>query len=127
MSRFSRPRRSLLAPVVLAILLALPAGIVLASHQFSDVPDSNIFHADIDAVADAGVTTGCAAGKYCPNDNVTRGQMAAFMNTVSTACTPIRWCAPRPRPPATSKIHAIAHQSSTTFRPSPSPPRSPGT
>jgi len=26
------------------------------------------------------VTTGCAAGKYCPNDNVTRGQMAAFMN-----------------------------------------------
>jgi len=76
---FGRGRKAA-AVIFMTVLLALPAGIVLASHQFSDVPDSNIFHADIDAVADAGVTTGCAAGKYCPNDNVTRGQMAAFMN-----------------------------------------------
>jgi S-layer homology domain len=53
---------------------------VLASHQFSDVPNSNIFHGDVDALVDAGVTAGCGGGKYCPNQAVTRGQMAAFMN-----------------------------------------------
>lgn len=69
-------------PVAIAIaliLLAAPA-IVVASHQFSDVPASNQFHGDIDALADAGVTAGCGGGKYCPKDNVTREQMAAFMN-----------------------------------------------
>jgi hypothetical protein len=31
------------------------------------------------AMADAGITGGCAAGKYCPNANVLREQMAIFM------------------------------------------------
>jgi hypothetical protein len=54
---------------------------VIASHQFSDVPDTNIYHADIDALADAGVTTGCGDGStFCPSAFVTREQMAAFMN-----------------------------------------------
>lgn len=76
--RLSRPRGSLLLAIVVATL-AFPLG-VLASHQFADVPDSNPFHNDIDAVADAGVTTGCGGGNYCPSANVTREQMAAFMN-----------------------------------------------
>jgi hypothetical protein len=59
--------------------IAFPLG-VLASHQFTDVPDSNIFHADISAVADAHVTTGCDVDKFCPKDFVTREQMAAFLN-----------------------------------------------
>lgn len=61
---------------------AIPAT-VMASHQFTDVPDSNIFHGDIAAIRDAGVTQGCNPpinDKYCPDDFVTRGQMAAFMN-----------------------------------------------
>jgi len=66
--------------LVLAIGMALPGAIALASHQFTDVPDSNQFHADISAIADAGVTTGCAPNLYCPKDFVTREQMAAFMN-----------------------------------------------
>jgi hypothetical protein len=53
---------------------------VLASHQYSDVPDSNFYHGDIDAITDAGVTTGCGGGKYCPSAFVTREQMAAFLN-----------------------------------------------
>ncbi|HEX2766163.1 MAG TPA: S-layer homology domain-containing protein [Candidatus Limnocylindria bacterium] len=61
------------------MLLAFPLG-VLASHQFTDVPDSNPFHNDIDALVDSGVTSGCGGGKYCPSSNVTRGQMAAFLN-----------------------------------------------
>lgn len=76
--RLRRPRGSLLVIVAVA-MLAFPLG-VLASHQFSDVPDSSQYHADIDAIADAGVTTGCGGGEYCPTANVTREQMAAFMN-----------------------------------------------
>jgi hypothetical protein len=55
---------------------------VYASHSFTDVPGSNTFHADIAWLADAGVTKGCnppANTQYCPDDNVSRGQMAAFM------------------------------------------------
>ena len=28
---------------------------------------------------DEGLTTGCGAGRYCPNDHITRGQLAAFL------------------------------------------------
>ena len=70
----------LLTGLALAVtLVAFPLG-ALASHQFGDVPDSNPFHADIDALADSGVTTGCGGGNFCPSANVTREQMAAFMN-----------------------------------------------
>jgi hypothetical protein len=60
-------------------LVAFPIG-TLASHDFTDVPDSNIYHADISALADSGVTTGCGGGNFCPGAFVTREQMAAFMN-----------------------------------------------
>ena len=79
MIRAPRPRRPALVLVVLAALLAFPIG-VLAAHQFADVPNSNIFHGDIDALVDAGITAGCGGSNYCPNQAVTRGQMAAFMN-----------------------------------------------
>ena len=75
-----RRHLSLLAcAAILGVAIAFPLGVV-ASHQFTDVPNTNTFHDDIDAIADAGVTTGCAAGKYCPKDFVTREQMAAFLN-----------------------------------------------
>lgn len=76
-----------LALLALSVALLLPAGAVLASHQFSDVPTSHQFHNSIDAIADAGITTGCGGGKYCPNGLVTRGQMAAFLNRLG-ALTP---------------------------------------
>jgi len=73
----------LIVVMVMTTLLAFPAGLVLASHSFSDVPDSHPFHADIAAVKDSGVSpTGCGGGKFCPDDNVTRGQMAAFLNRI---------------------------------------------
>jgi hypothetical protein len=71
--------RLLVVAVVLTAAVAFPLG-VIANHRFSDVPTSNTFHDDIDAIADVGVTTGCAVGKYCPKDFVTREQMAAFLN-----------------------------------------------
>jgi hypothetical protein len=60
-------------------LLLLPAAIVIASDNFSDVPDSHPFHNAINAIYGARITTGCAPGQYCPDNPVTRGQMAAFM------------------------------------------------
>jgi hypothetical protein len=79
MRRFFGRGSVVLAAVLLGAAIAFPLG-VIASHQFSDVPDSNTFHNDIDAIADVGVTTGCGGGKYCPKSYVTREQMAAFMN-----------------------------------------------
>ena len=35
--------------------------------------------ASINRLAAAGITGGCGARRYCPNDNVTRGQMASFL------------------------------------------------
>ena len=67
---------------MIAAVIAAPTA-VWASHQFTDVPDDNVFHEDIDAIADAGVTLGCNPPEntqYCPEENVTREQMAAFMN-----------------------------------------------
>jgi hypothetical protein len=45
---------------------------------FTDTAGS-VHTADIDALAAAGITTGCTADRYCPEDPVTRGQMASFL------------------------------------------------
>jgi hypothetical protein len=45
--------------------------------------DGSIFETSIDKLATAGVTRGCnppANDMFCPNANVTRGQMAAFLH-----------------------------------------------
>jgi hypothetical protein len=58
--------------------LDLPAG---TPDAFSD-DDTSVFQADIDALGASGITKGCNPPDntmYCPNDSVTRGQMAAFL------------------------------------------------
>lgn len=55
--------------------LDLPAA---GPFGFTDTAN-NTFAADIDSLAAAGITTGCGGGAYCPNDAVTRAQMAAFL------------------------------------------------
>ena len=74
-------RKSLFIALIIAVALAIPA-VVVASHQFNDVPGSHTFHGDIAWLADEGITRGCnppANTEFCPDDPVTRGQMAAFM------------------------------------------------
>ena len=41
--------------------------------------EGNIHENQINALAKSGITGGCSADRYCPNANVTRGQMAAFL------------------------------------------------
>lgn len=67
---------------------ALGATIAFASHRFTDVPTSASFHSAVDWLADRAVTLGCATTLYCPNDAVTRAQMALFMQRLGTALTP---------------------------------------
>ena len=52
-----------------------------ATQRFADVPPSNIFYNFIDRFAALGITQGCATSppRFCPNDPVTRGQMAVFL------------------------------------------------
>jgi len=45
--------------------------------------DASLFEADIQAIAAVGITLGCnppANDRFCPDNDVTRGQMAAFLN-----------------------------------------------
>ncbi len=63
------------------------------STQFNDVPPSATYFDAANLMFQAGVTTGCIAGgtpqtrSYCPNDNVTREQMAAFIVRAVTGTT----------------------------------------
>ena len=51
-----------------------------AFARFNDVPPNHIFFQFIEALAASGITAGCSAAPplYCPDNPVTRGQMAAF-------------------------------------------------
>jgi hypothetical protein len=52
-----------------------------ATATFSDVPPSSPQFKFVEALHAAGITAGCGGGNYCPNDPVTRGQMAVFIAT----------------------------------------------
>lgn len=70
---------------IVALVVAAPTA-VWASHQFVDVPDSHVFHDDIAWLADNGVTLGCNPpdnDRFCPDEEVTRGEMAAFMRRLA--------------------------------------------
>jgi hypothetical protein len=54
---------------------------VLMPWIFSDVPDSHWAWSFVERLYDAGITGGCAASplRYCPEEAVTRAQMAVFL------------------------------------------------
>lgn len=54
-------------------------GSVSVPPRFSDVTKSHLFFPFIEALFNAGVTSGCGGGKFCPGDSVTREQMAVFL------------------------------------------------
>jgi hypothetical protein len=55
---------------------AIPNGFLA---DFLDTPPSHAFHGFVETIFRSGVTAGCGAGDYCPDDSVTRAQMAAFL------------------------------------------------
>ena len=47
--------------------------------SFGDVPTSHLFYRTIETIFHNGVTGGCGTGIYCPDQIVTRAQMAVFL------------------------------------------------
>src|SRR5438067_13082066 len=45
---------------------------------FNDVPPSDPFYNDVNAIQGAGITQGCGGGNFCPSDPITREAEAAF-------------------------------------------------
>ena len=80
----------------LARALDLPAA---TSDHFTD--DTNSTHEEnINRVADAEISLGCGGTNYCPQDTLTRAQMATFL-TRALDLTPLD---PAPRPQTTTGI-----------------------
>lgn len=63
------------AASLLARFLGLAAS---GSDAFGD-DDGSVHEGAIDALADAGITLGCAPGLFCPDDILTRAQMASLL------------------------------------------------
>lgn len=79
-------KRTWIVAAVAAVVFAIPA-MVIATDTFTDVADDHTFHNDITWLGDTGVTKGCnppANTNYCPDDPLTRGQMAAMLHRLST-------------------------------------------
>jgi S-layer homology domain len=51
-----------------------------ATPTFGDVPGSHPFYQFIEALASSGITGGCGGGNFCPDNPLTRGQMAVFLS-----------------------------------------------
>jgi hypothetical protein len=79
-------KRTLLIIGVVALFLLPIAAFAGTTSGFDDVPNDNIFAADIGWMNDNGITKGCnppTNNLYCPKDNVTREQMSAFMHRLA--------------------------------------------
>ncbi|MFP3915557.1 MAG: S-layer homology domain-containing protein [Actinomycetota bacterium] len=75
-------RASWLSVLVAVAAVGVLAGPATASDLFEDVPSGDTFHDDITWLAESGITRGCNPPdntRFCPDEAVTRGQMAAFL------------------------------------------------
>ena len=50
-----------------------------ATATFADVPTSHLYFRTIEALAASGITAGCGNGNFCPDQAVTRGELAKFL------------------------------------------------
>ena len=74
-------RRTVWLIALVLVMSVVPVVGVAAGSGFTDT-DGSVFEADIDWLAAEGITKGCNPpnnDKFCPDGQVTRGQMAAFL------------------------------------------------
>jgi hypothetical protein len=70
------------APVTrgqMATFLARALELPTTTTDYFDDDTGNTHEADINRVAKAGISGGCGTRRFCPEDDVTRGQMASFL------------------------------------------------
>jgi hypothetical protein len=77
--------------VAAAVLLACSAPLAHAAPcaGFTDVDSTSVFCPNVEWIKNRLVTLGCGANLYCPDEAVTRLSMAAFLNRLGTALTPV--------------------------------------
>ncbi len=70
----------------MAVGMMLPLGAYATNGPFTDVPDSHLFANDIAWMHENGITKGCnppANTQFCPDDDISRGEVAAFFHRFS--------------------------------------------
>lgn len=68
--------------VTLGIATALLVAAIVPAAAFAGTfgdDDGSVHEPNIEAIAAAGITLGCGGTDFCPQDGVTRGQMASFL------------------------------------------------
>lgn len=88
-------RRGLIrAALAIAAVIGPTAAHAAACADFTDVDDTVVgalFCQNVEWIKNRGVTAGCSSATlYCPGDPVSRLAMAAFMNRLGNALTPVR-------------------------------------
>jgi hypothetical protein len=80
----------LCAAVILIFAAASGSARAAPCAGFTDVPDTSAFCGDLEWIKNRGITLGCASSTlYCPNQAVSRLEMAAFAHRLGTALTPV--------------------------------------
>ena len=63
----------------MASFLARALNLLATNPDYFDDDALSNHEADINRLAEAGITGGCAPGRFCASDHVAREQMAAFL------------------------------------------------
>jgi hypothetical protein len=64
---------------VMAVYIARALDLPAATKDYFSDDNGSMFEADINRMAQAGITKGCGPGAFCPREVVDRAQMAAFL------------------------------------------------
>ena len=70
-----RPRQPMIEVIAWRRQVSPPPG----TPTFGDVPPSDAAFPFIEALVASGITAGCGSGNYCPDNPITRRQMAVFL------------------------------------------------
>lgn len=63
----------------MAVFLSRALGLPAASGDFFSDDNGSPFEEEINAIAAAGITTGCNPGRFCPDEYLSRAEMASFV------------------------------------------------
>ncbi len=86
--RFGR-RWKVLGALFVVCIVAAPIG-VLANDRFPDVPFGS-GHEEVNKIDDAGIVRGCGnLGNFCPDNPVTRKQMAQFLSRAGGSASAVK-------------------------------------
>lgn len=84
-TRLTRKIITLVAATAVATAALVAPVAAMVAQQFRDVPVDGVHAEAIAWLAGTGVTAGCDTGTFCPNDTVSRAQLASFLYRLSGA------------------------------------------